>query len=143
MSAPPPDPWYKDGLRFACTACGDCCTGAPGYVWVDDAEIARLAEHMHLEPVDFERRYVRRVGARRSLLERATGACVFFDESARRCRVYPARPTQCRTWPFWPENVSSPERWAEVEQGCPGSGQGALVPLAAIRRSLGGGPGRE
>ena len=23
-----PEPWYKDGLRFKCTGCGDCCTGA-------------------------------------------------------------------------------------------------------------------
>ena len=29
------EPWYRDGLRFACTRCGACCTGAPGYVWVD------------------------------------------------------------------------------------------------------------
>ena len=28
------------GLRFECTQCGDCCTGAPGYVWVNKAEIS-------------------------------------------------------------------------------------------------------
>ena len=33
-------PWYKDGLGFQCTQCGDCCTGAPGYVWINAAEIA-------------------------------------------------------------------------------------------------------
>ena len=31
------EPWYRDGLRFECTRCGHCCTGAPGYVWVDAA----------------------------------------------------------------------------------------------------------
>ena len=35
----PATPWYKDGLRFQCTGCGDCCTGGPGYVWVNQAEI--------------------------------------------------------------------------------------------------------
>ncbi|MFM7740581.1 MAG: YkgJ family cysteine cluster protein, partial [Planctomycetota bacterium] len=28
------EPWYKDGLRFQCSQCGDCCTGGAGYVWV-------------------------------------------------------------------------------------------------------------
>ena len=44
MSTPDPEPtWYQDGLAFECTRCGACCTGAPGYVWVNDEEIARLA----------------------------------------------------------------------------------------------------
>ena len=31
----PSDAWYaEEGLAFECTGCGDCCTGAPGYVWV-------------------------------------------------------------------------------------------------------------
>ena len=33
MTADSPE-WYRDGLRFECTRCGACCTGAPGYVWV-------------------------------------------------------------------------------------------------------------
>ena len=36
-------PWYADGLQFECTQCGDCCTGAPGYVWVNKSEIEALA----------------------------------------------------------------------------------------------------
>ena len=35
--------WYKDGLAFTCTQCGNCCTGGPGYVWLSDAEIDRFA----------------------------------------------------------------------------------------------------
>ena len=35
MNADESAPWYRDGLRFTCTRCGNCCTGAPGYVWVD------------------------------------------------------------------------------------------------------------
>ena len=37
------EPWYAEGLKFQCTGCGDCCTGAPGYVWVNQAEIDALA----------------------------------------------------------------------------------------------------
>ncbi|MCH7752933.1 MAG: YkgJ family cysteine cluster protein, partial [Planctomycetes bacterium] len=39
-------PWYQDGLRFKCTGCGNCCTGSPGYVWVNQAEINALAAHL-------------------------------------------------------------------------------------------------
>jgi hypothetical protein len=45
---PPKEPWYADGLSFTCTCCGNCCTGGPGFVWMDDQEIDRLAEHLRL-----------------------------------------------------------------------------------------------
>ena len=38
--------WYKDGLRFTCTQCGDCCSGPEGYVWVNDEELAKIAEFL-------------------------------------------------------------------------------------------------
>ena len=40
------EPWFKDGLRFTCTGCGDCCSGAPGFVWVSEEDIERLANHL-------------------------------------------------------------------------------------------------
>ena len=43
------EPWYRDGLKFACTGCGDCCTGEPGYVWVNKAEIETLAAAVGLD----------------------------------------------------------------------------------------------
>ena len=61
------EPWFKDGLRFKCTACGDCCTGAPGYVWVNQAEITAMAERLGMEVAAFEKKYVRQIGVRRSL----------------------------------------------------------------------------
>ncbi|HUY34468.1 MAG TPA: YkgJ family cysteine cluster protein [Pirellulales bacterium] len=126
------EPWYKDGLRFQCTQCGDCCTGAPGYVWVNQEEIDALARKLGVDVADFERKYVRQVGVRRSLIEFDNGDCVFFDGQARKCTVYDARPRQCRTWPFWRSNVNSPEAWEQTCQVCPGSGQGPLVPLEQI-----------
>jgi Fe-S-cluster containining protein len=125
-------PWFKDGLRFQCTQCGDCCTGAPGYVWVNQEEIEALAREIGLAPDEFERKYVRRVGIRRSLVEFSNGDCVFFDGEKRKCTVYTARPRQCRTWPFWHSNVRSPEDWEHTCQVCPGSGTGPLVPAEQI-----------
>jgi Fe-S-cluster containining protein len=116
-------PWYRDGLSFTCTRCGACCTGAPGYVWVDGPEIDRLAASRGESPEEFSRAFVRRVGDRLSLIEKPGGDCVFWDRSAG-CTVYEARPVQCRTWPFWPENVESPEAWEHVTGVCPGAGKG-------------------
>src|SRR5262245_41367997 len=126
-------PWYSAGLRFSCTQCGDCCSGAPGFVWVNEEEIAALAKLVTGGDVDaFEDQYVRRIGARQSLKEFPNGDCVFLDEKTRRCTVYSARPRQCRTWPFWDSNLTSPEAWEQTKRTCPGCGKGKLYDLAQI-----------
>ena len=129
----PDEPWYKDGLRFECTQCGNCCTGAPGYVWVNRAEIEGIAAEVGEVDVEaFEDVYVRKVGIRRSLREFPNGDCVFFDNEKRTCTVYNARPRQCRTWPFWESNLKSPQAWAETCEVCPGSGSGKLYQIERI-----------
>jgi Fe-S-cluster containining protein len=125
-------PWYRDGLRFTCTQCGNCCTGAPGYVWVNNEEIAALAANVGEEVERFEELYVRKVGARKSLREFSNGDCVFFDGQKRKCTVYDARPRQCKTWPFWDSNLKTPDDWAQTCEACPGSGQGKLHQLQQI-----------
>jgi uncharacterized protein len=125
-------PWYQQGLKFKCTGCGDCCTGAPGYVWLNGADIKLLAAETDLTVAEFERRYVRAVGVRKSLKELKGGDCVFFDNKSRRCQVYKARPRQCRTWPFWDSNLRSPETWEQTREACPGCGKGKLYDLEFI-----------
>lgn len=127
-------PWYKDGLRFTCSQCGDCCTGAPGYVWVNEEEIAALAAEIGVEVDEFEKKYARKVGGRKSLVEFPNGDCVFFDNESRKCGVYNSRPRQCRTWPFWHSNLRTPEAWAETCAACPGSGRGKLHQIEEIRQ---------
>lgn len=128
----PEQPWYRDGLRFQCSQCGDCCTGAPGYVWVNKAEIAGMAALLDIDLAKFEKKYIRLVGIRKCLVEYANGDCVFFDNKTRKCTVYASRPRQCRTWPFWDSNVRTPSAWAETCEVCPGSGKGKLYQLEAI-----------
>ncbi len=50
------DPWFEQGLKFSCKGCGDCCTGAPGYVWVNKAEIAAMSAAIGIDVAEFERR---------------------------------------------------------------------------------------
>jgi len=126
-------PWYKDGLRFTCTQCGDCCTGDPGYVWVTDEEMQALADYRGISIGEFRISHTKLVGGRVSLREFANGDCTFFDGATRKCTVYSARPAQCRTWPFWNSNLESEETWKEVVSVCPGSGRGELVQLSQIQ----------
>jgi uncharacterized protein len=129
------EPWYKDGLRFTCTQCGDCCTGEPGYVWVSDEELAALAEHRGEGVEEVRDLYTRRTPRGRTLREKANGDCVFYDRQAG-CTVYPVRPAQCRTWPFWESNVATPADWERTCAVCPGSGQGELISAEEITRRL-------
>lgn len=150
MSADHKPPWYADGLRFACTGCGNCCTGSPGAVWVDEEEIAAIAAELGESPGAVRLLHTRPLRGRVSLREHANGDCVFFDPWTRRCRVYAARPRQCRTWPFWPRHLASEADWAAVGRACPGVGSGPLVPVEVIERAAAAtaagrpaGPGRS
>lgn len=125
-------PWYNDGLQFRCTQCGDCCTGAPGVVWVSEEEIAKIAEYLDKPIGEIRLFHTRRVRGRVSLTEFQNGDCTFFDPQKRHCKVYPVRPMQCQTWPFWTSNLSSPEKWKQTCEYCPGSGEGAFFSLEEI-----------
>ena len=132
-AAPDGEPWYADGLRFACTACGACCTGEPRAIWVDDAEQAAIAEAAGISLAELRLKHTRLIGGRVSLRERPNGDCTFLDPDTRRCRVYAARPVQCRTWPFWDSNPAAPADWDRTRAECPGAGTGPLVSLTDIR----------
>lgn len=125
-------PWYSEGLKFECTGCGDCCTGEPGFVWVNKAEIAAIAELIGMDVEEFTDNYTRKIGIRRTLKEFSNGDCVFFDSETRKCEVYSARPRQCKTWPFWDSNLRTPEDWQRTCESCPGSGVGKLYQLDEI-----------
>jgi len=129
------EPWYREGLRFRCTRCGNCCTGEPGFVWVDDDEIRSIARYLDELPDHVVRLYARLVDGGRTLRENPNGDCVFYDRMAG-CTIYPVRPKQCRTWPFWPSNVQSRESWENTCKICPGAGQGDLIPAEEITRRL-------
>jgi Fe-S-cluster containining protein len=133
-------PWYQEGLRFECTRCGNCCGGAPGFVWVTDEEIGALARRRGEDETVFRKRYTRRVrGMGISLTETDNYNCIFYDNH-RGCTVYEDRPRQCRTWPFWGRVVASPATWEIEASDCPGMNQGQrhdLVQIETLRRSDG------
>lgn len=134
QQALPESPWYREGLRFSCTRCGHCCQG-PGYVWVDEEEVAALAEHFSMDIDVFQKVYTRKVGRSRSLREQASDDCIFYDKD-QGCLVYEVRPRQCQTWPFWEHNLQTPQDWKGAQQRCPGSGHGELFTVEQITARL-------
>ncbi len=125
------DTWYDDGLRFTCTQCGNCCTGAPGYVWFDDDEAKAIADYLGLSEPAFREQYAHKTYSKWTLNEVRTENreydCVFLKQTGdgkRGCSIYPVRPLQCRTWPFWPENLRNERDWLRAAQGCPGMAAG-------------------
>ncbi len=132
-------PWYAEGLKFACTRCGNCCSGAPGYMWVGPEESRAIARHLGLSVEQFEQAHTRRAGRRQSLLELPDGDCEFLVRQAdgrTLCAIHPARPVQCRTWPFWKSNVASARAWERSARSCPGMNHGKHHPLEVIQAAL-------
>ncbi|MBX3385706.1 MAG: YkgJ family cysteine cluster protein [Phycisphaeraceae bacterium] len=138
-----PDPDHdrpEPGLRFACTMCGNCCSGPEGYILLSDDECDALARRLNLSADDFKKRYTHRMSKGRSLNEKKTPHgldCVFLDRDTipgkAICGVYEDRPLQCRTWPFWPSVVKSRKAWESAKRVCPGMDHGKLFPVEHIR----------
>ena len=128
--------WYAEGLRFGCTGCCACCGGPPGYVWVDDREVAAIVALLDVPEAQFRQAYCRSVLGRVSLKERENGDCALLDPKG--CRIYPVRPSQCRTFPFWPDSLRTRVRWEAVQCRCPGVGQGRLYSRVEIERIAAG-----
>lgn len=127
------EPWYSEGLQFTCSQCGDCCTGAPGAVWVTEDELSAIAAELGKPVGEVRLLHTKLIAGRWSLRDYPNGDCVFLDPQTRRCQVYHSRPIQCRTWPFWPSNISTPASWKRTCEICPGSGTGQLHSLSVIQ----------
>ncbi len=112
-------PWYKEGLYFKCTGCGECCTGSPGFVWLTQEDIKRFSSYFQISEEAFLRKYTRQVGLHISLLEKETSFdCIFLQD--RKCSVYNARPLQCRSYPFWSAILESKDCWQKEQNYCEG-----------------------
>lgn len=124
------------GLRFQCTGCGACCIGRGDYyVGVTRTEQRRIQRFLNISWRWFRARYIVRYADGTEGLRWARERCVFLD-AARRCRIYPVRPTQCRSYPFWPQITASRERWRREARRCEGIDRGAVIPLADVEERL-------
>lgn len=128
--------WYAAGLSFECRQSGNCCSGAPGYVWVTKAEIEAIARFLGKTDGKLDKTHLRRVGLRHSLTEKKGGDCIFLERKGGciSCRIHEVKPQQCRAWPFWDSNLKSPEAWNEAGRSCPGINRGGKYTYVQIEQ---------
>ena len=124
----------RNGVRFQCTDCGACCTGAPGRVRVSEAELEAISEFRNQPLEELRSSMFREVEGELRVQERDNGDCVFFVEG--RCSIHPVKPTQCRLYPFWFQNVRNEAAWSRTCAECPGIGEGPLVPVEEILQAV-------
>ena len=111
--------WYKDGLKFKCKKCSNCCTGYPGYVFLEKREIDILYKFLKISKKDFLRKYTRFVKGKISLKENFKNYdCCFLKD--KKCTIYDVRPMQCKKYPWWKDNLRSKEAWDSLQKDCPG-----------------------
>jgi hypothetical protein len=127
-------PWYAKGLRFECTGCGNCCRnhGEYAFVYLTEGEVTAIAAHLELERAVFLKRHCQKEDGWITL-RMDQPACAFLTPE-NRCSIYPVRPKQCATWPFWKENLARATWEGEVQECCPGVGNGPLYSAAEIDR---------
>lgn len=111
--------WFQEGLKFKCTGCGKCCTGSPGYVYLSEPDVYRLADHLQMSAKDFLEQYARKEDDVYVLRDRpGSYDCTFLKNN--QCSVYEARPTQCRTFPWWAYHLNDRKDWEAAAERCEG-----------------------
>ncbi len=123
--------FYKSGLRFECTSCGECCSLPDGRVEVTQNEATEIAAFLNLKFDDFVEKYCISGKNGLELKDNEQKGCIFLLN--KRCTIYSARPLQCKTFPFWPENIKAAQRWEQVKTYCSGIDQGRLYSAEEIR----------
>lgn len=91
--------------RYDCSKCpGYCCSY--DLIEVGERDVARLARHHGIGVREALRRFTKLDSGKRVLRHKRDrifrSTCRFFDQDARRCGVYDARPTVCRSYPEGP-----------------------------------------
>jgi Fe-S-cluster containining protein len=122
------NPFYSKGLRFECTRCSKCCRFTPGFVFLSNKDLGRIARTLKTSVSDVQDRFCRvvKIGEIRklSLVEKSNLDCIFWEND--KCTIYEGRPLQCRSYPFWSSNLYSQSAWDNAARSCPGIGHGQL-----------------
>lgn len=127
------DKWYRDGLKFGCQKCGNCCTvnGDYAYVYITDREARAIMEHMEIPRKEFMRSYCSRLEGR-MIIRFKNSTCAFLKDNL--CTIYKVRPFQCKAWPFWTENLDEWVWYEEVGDICPGLNRGKQYSPAEVEK---------
>lgn len=123
----PLGPTREEGYRFECqTACIKCCQ-QPGFVYLTEDDLARIAAFLGMSAEDFERKHCYRTKNFIRLRIPRLAPCMFLTPQG--CSIHAVKPTQCSTFPFWPELLEPHRAWRQMAKLCPGMNQGPLVSI--------------
>ena len=128
--------WEDEGLFFECTACGKCCGGEPGEIWVTKEERSKIAESLGIDEKHLREEYLRKREGRIGIKEKENFDCIFLEMNSRHCKIYKVRPLQCRLFPFWPSMLCDKRAWDFYSQRCPGMNRGKHFSPELLRRFL-------
>lgn len=111
----------RNGRRFGCTRCGNCCA-KDGIVLTTDAEIAKMARALSRTVGEFWRDFRVQTDREsgRPFLEAADGKGCPLLTADRLCSVHAVKPLQCSAWPFWSEMVEDRAAWEDAKSFCAG-----------------------
>ena len=104
----------SSGVYYQCQRCTNCCRW-PGFVKVDDTDIAAISAQLGLSEHDFIQLYtrLRPRGEGLALIDKANGECIFLH--GRDCAVQSVKPRQCLGFP----NTWNFPGWREVCEAIP------------------------
>jgi len=106
-------------LLFQCQRCGTCCrTGDP--IRLRRQDLVAIARALKIPLSRAAKKYVLPDPERPEALRfRHVRPCKFYDEGARGCKIYTARPWSCRIFPFL--GVYGSVDKVLVHSSCPGA----------------------
>ncbi len=118
--------------KFICIeGCSNCCRVGNGFVFLEEEEAKNIADYLNHPHDAFFQWFIKKLDNRLCLVDGENENCVFIENN--RCLIYPVRPQQCRDYPFWPEIISSEERWEQEKAVCPGIGHGKEYNIKEIQ----------
>ena len=94
-------------MSYDCNKCPGYCCSYPE-IEITERDLARLAKHFDVDTATAEERFTKPDTEKSARILRHrkdtvfASVCTFFDQKARRCSVYEARPGVCREYPDSP-----------------------------------------
>lgn len=109
-------------LDLQCKRCGVCCIDTDP-IDLFPKDIRRIASYLNISEEKTIQEYTIPHPTIPGRLALRGLPCRFYDQTKRKCRIYPARPMICRRCPFLsPEQMGMP--FIKVYRDCPASKEG-------------------
>jgi Fe-S-cluster containining protein len=90
-----------------------------GYVEMSNYDVARLAKHLGLTPLEFKQKHLVQITSAGKMWLKDEGETCQFLGTDHKCTVYEARPTPCRGYVCWDQDDKTVYDFARFMQLSP------------------------